>query len=116
MLFVSVPFDLTSLISYLAMALVATGVFLMLRRYTRNVRRRTRADARRSQMLNDIPSELRFRVYERDNYTCQRCGTKSDIQLDFIDAPPDSEPARMQNLTTRCARCAAIVRQSGIMR
>jgi 5-methylcytosine-specific restriction endonuclease McrA len=112
---VSSPVDPTSLISFAVMALVAAGVYLVLRNHARKVRERARNDSRRSQLLNDLPSELRFRVYERDNFTCQRCGTSLDVQVDFLEVTPESGPIRMQHLTTRCARCAAIVRQSGIM-
>jgi 5-methylcytosine-specific restriction endonuclease McrA len=101
--------------SFVLMMLLGAVIMVMISRHTTRVRERASADARRSRLLNDMPSELRFRVYERDSFTCQRCGTESDLQVDFLDDPPDDDQLRLNHLVTRCARCAAIVHQSGII-
>lgn len=101
--------------SLVLMILIGAVIMVMISRHTTRVRERASADARRSRLLNDMPSELRFRVYERDACTCQRCGTKSDLQVDFLTVPPDDDQLRLCELVTRCARCTAIVRQSGII-
>jgi hypothetical protein len=115
MLLVIMLVDPAQLASAIAMFVVVGVIAYVLRRQFRRVSNRARADAQRAKMLNDIPSELRFRAYERDHYTCQRCGTTSDLIVDFVDTPPVSEPVRLEDLITRCTRCVAIVRQSGIM-
>jgi hypothetical protein len=95
-----------------AMSLMFALLAVAAVRAGRRVRRQAQADTLRSEVLNQISSELRFRVYERDGYACQRCGAASDLQVEFASDPPEAGPVRLRALTTRCARCAAIVRQS----
>jgi hypothetical protein len=108
--------DPAQLASVIAMSFVVGIIVYVLRRQFRRVSNQARDDAQRARILNDIPSELRFRAYGRDDYTCQRCGTTSDLIVDFVDILPESGPVRLEDLITRCTRCVAIVRQSGIMR
>ena len=101
--------------STVGMILIATAIMVLISRHTARVRARVSADAQRVQLLNDIPSELRFRVYERDSYTCQRCGDSRDLLVDFVDDPPADDQVQLRRLISRCARCTAITRQSGII-
>jgi hypothetical protein len=103
-------------LSVLAMLLVIGVMALFLWQASLRVNRKAKQEATRARLLNEIPAELRFRVYERDGYTCQRCGRTSDLLVDFVDYHPERGPIRLQSLVTRCTRCAAITRQSGIMR
>ncbi len=109
-------FEPATLVSLAAILAVGWWVFTIVRRMVWRARASADADALRSRLLNEIPSELRFRVYERDQHTCQSCATTSDLIVDFVDEVPDHEPVRLQDLVTRCARCAAIERHSGMMR
>ena len=109
-------FEPATFISIVAILAIGWWVFAIVRRMVRRARASAEADAIRSRLLNEIPSELRFRVYERDQYICQSCGTQSDLIVDFTADVPDDPPVRLQDLITRCARCAAIERQSGMMR
>jgi endogenous inhibitor of DNA gyrase (YacG/DUF329 family) len=57
--------------------------------------------------------ELRKRVYERDNWTCQKCGIKcsnknndpTKIQCDHIIKERDGGSHNMSNLQTLCLKC-----------
>lgn len=109
-------FEPATFVSIVAMIAVGWWIFVIGRRMVSRARASADADALRSRLLNEIPSELRFRVYERDQYTCQSCGTQPDLIVDFMTDFPDQPPVRLQDLVTRCARCAAIERQSGMMR
>jgi len=47
---------------------------------------------------------------ERDNYTCQHCGTQDDLQVHHIDgngmtSPRESRNNDLDNLITLCRRC-----------
>jgi hypothetical protein len=107
--------DVSWIGSILITGLIVAIIAVMIFRYTARIRHQSSNAARRSRLLNELPSELRFRVYARDDYTCQRCGTSQDILVDFVDDPPDDDRIRLQYLTTRCSRCTAIVHQSGII-
>lgn len=56
---------------------------------------------------------IRFRkyiqkqVFERDNYTCQLCGVRGDLQVDHIQSWKDYVELRfdINNCRTLCARC-----------
>jgi hypothetical protein len=52
-----------------------------------------------------IPQHLRWEVFERDNFTCQHCGSRRYLSVDHI--VPESkggllEPANLQTLCRRC--------------
>lgn len=61
--------------------------------------------------LNDKPNhipvskELRFRVFERDNYTCQRCGKQYDLSLDHIKPRLLGGANTLDNLQVLCSAC-----------
>jgi hypothetical protein len=52
-----------------------------------------------------IPPDLRWAVWERDNFTCQNCGTRRSLAVDHIK--PESEGGLMvlDNLQTLCRTC-----------
>jgi hypothetical protein len=107
--------DPTQIALYGLALLPLVGVGWLLRRYALRTRQAARARSRRAQLLVDIPGELRWRVFERDRYTCQSCGTESDLLVDFVGEPPENGAVRLPKLTTRCVRCAAIARRSDTM-
>lgn len=52
-----------------------------------------------------IPSDLRWEIWQRDNFTCQECGARSNLSIDHII--PESRGGEMSfaNLRTLCKRC-----------
>lgn len=52
-----------------------------------------------------IPNNLRWEIWQRDNFTCQYCGAKSDLTLDHIHPESKGGTIDKNNLTTACRRC-----------
>jgi len=52
-------------------------------------------------------TEMQHLVFERDNYTCQLCGTTQDLQVDHIQPWAEYVELRfkMENCRTVCAKC-----------
>jgi len=52
-----------------------------------------------------IPSSIRWKIWERDNFTCQYCRSRSDLTVDHIH--PEALGGNMDesNLTTACRSC-----------
>jgi hypothetical protein len=52
-----------------------------------------------------IPEGLRWDIWERDGFTCQRCGIRRYLTVDHIK--PESEGGTMEpsNLQTLCKSC-----------
>jgi 5-methylcytosine-specific restriction endonuclease McrA len=56
----------------------------------------------------------RIKALERDNYTCQRCGTNDDLHVHHIDGlgtttPLDQRNNALENLQTLCRSCHTTV-------
>lgn len=58
-------------------------------------------DAKPSQ----ITEFLRWAVFERDNFTCKKCGSRSRLTADHILAESKGGEATMENLQTLCRSC-----------
>jgi len=59
-------------------------------------------------MRNEIPCGIRFKVLERDSFTCQYCGMSApDVVLHVDHIKPVSKGGTndMDNLITACAAC-----------
>lgn len=52
-----------------------------------------------------IPADLRWEVFERDNFTCLRCGSRRLLQADHIVAERKGGPTTLDNLQTLCKPC-----------
>ena len=52
-----------------------------------------------------IPTALRWAVWERDNYTCQDCGTRRNLSIDHIVPESKGGPTTLENLRTLCVPC-----------
>lgn len=55
-----------------------------------------------------ISNELRFKIFKRDNFTCQYCGRKApdvEIQIDHIVSVFSGGDNRASNLITACYKC-----------
>lgn len=52
-----------------------------------------------------IPAEIRWRIWERDNFTCKHCKTRKHLTIDHII--PESKGGKLvdSNLQTLCRRC-----------
>jgi 5-methylcytosine-specific restriction endonuclease McrA len=49
--------------------------------------------------------ELRERVFERDGWRCQHCGSLSELQLHHIQARSQLGNDAEENLITLCVQC-----------
>jgi hypothetical protein len=52
-----------------------------------------------------IPAELRWQVWERDNFTCRECGTRRNLSVDHIIPEVADGPMTLENLQTLCRSC-----------
>lgn len=52
-----------------------------------------------------IPAELRWAVWERDNFTCVQCGTRQNLSIDHIIPESKGGPMTLDNLQTLCSPC-----------
>lgn len=52
-----------------------------------------------------IPPELRWEVWERDDFTCLDCGTRRDLTVDHVQPESKGGPTTLDNLATRCRPC-----------
>jgi len=52
-----------------------------------------------------VPSELRWAVFERDNFTCSDCGSRRFLQVDHVLPEVRGGKTELDNLQTLCAQC-----------
>lgn len=52
-----------------------------------------------------IPPEIRWAVWERDNFTCLHCGSRKHLAVDHILAESKGGMMVLGNLQTLCGRC-----------
>lgn len=52
-----------------------------------------------------IPETLRWQVWERDNFTCQRCGSRQRLSVDHIIPESRGGALDLSNLQTLCRSC-----------
>lgn len=52
-----------------------------------------------------ISDDLRWRIWERDNFTCQHCGTRRHLAVDHILSVARGGLTEESNLQTLCDRC-----------
>lgn len=62
------------------------------------------ADLRRKEKITD---ELRWEIFERDNFTCQICGVRRCLTIDHIHPEILGGTLDKENLRTLCRRCNA---------
>lgn len=55
-----------------------------------------------------IPQKLRWAVFERDNFTCQSCGTRSNLAVDHIRPELLGGTIGLENLQTLCKSCNSV--------
>lgn len=52
-----------------------------------------------------VSNRLRFVVYNRDNYQCQKCGRTTDLEIDHIIPISKGGKTTLDNLQTLCRSC-----------
>lgn len=52
-----------------------------------------------------IPREIRWQVWERDNFTCQKCGSRRYLTVDHIFPESKGGTLDIDNLQTLCRLC-----------
>ena len=52
-----------------------------------------------------IPSDIRWAVWERDNFICQRCGARRHLSVDHIIPESKGGTLALDNLQTLCKLC-----------
>lgn len=52
-----------------------------------------------------IPESLRWEIWERDDFTCQYCGTRRHLTIDHILAESKGGTLDSDNLQTLCRNC-----------
>lgn len=52
-----------------------------------------------------IPADIRWAVWERDNFTCRKCGGRQNLAVDHITAESQGGTLSLDNLQTLCNNC-----------
>ena len=52
-----------------------------------------------------IPPDIRWQVWERDNFTCQDCGSRKKLEVDHIYPESKGGVLELSNLQTLCKSC-----------
>lgn len=52
-----------------------------------------------------IPADLRWEIWERDNFTCQHCGARRHLTIDHIYPEVRGGDLSPENLQTLCRPC-----------
>ena len=52
-----------------------------------------------------IPNDLRWTVWERDNFTCLHCGVRRDLTIDHVYPEALGGSTNLENLQTLCRSC-----------
>lgn len=60
-----------------------------------------------------IPPELRWEVWERDNFNCQICGRRRNLTVDHIVPESKGGKLELDNLQTLCKSCNSRKGSSG---
>ena len=56
----------------------------------------------------NVPADLRWKVFQRDNFTCKRCGAREHLSLDHIVPQKKQVNNDLSNLQTLCMTCNRI--------
>ena len=63
------------------------------------------SEIKRTSQKEPIPPEIRWAVWERDNFTCQHCGVRRDLSIDHRVPESRGGGIEMDNLQTLCSKC-----------
>lgn len=53
----------------------------------------------------NIPADLRWAVWERDNFTCKKCGSRRQLAIDHVMPESKGGETVRENLQTLCVKC-----------
>ncbi len=53
----------------------------------------------------NIPADLRWQVWERDNFTCKQCGGRTHLTADHVVPESRGGSTALDNLQTLCRSC-----------
>lgn len=53
----------------------------------------------------NIPSDVRWSVWERDNFTCKHCGSRKNLSIDHIVPESKGGETTIENCQTLCKSC-----------
>ena len=56
-------------------------------------------------LKKSIPKEIRWEIWERDNFTCLFCETRRDLTIDHIIPESKGGTLNINNLQTLCRSC-----------
>jgi len=56
----------------------------------------------------NIPHWLKWKVWERDDFTCKFCGKRKDLSVDHIQPESFGGKLEIENLQTLCRSCNSI--------
>jgi len=59
----------------------------------------------RRDLKTAIPDSLRWGIWERDDFTCQHCGTRRYLSVDHVTPEIKGGTTTADNLQTLCRRC-----------
>lgn len=55
-----------------------------------------------------IPNDIRWNIWQRDNFTCQYCGRRENLSVDHIYPESRGGATTENNLATACRKCNSI--------
>ena len=64
-----------------------------------------RTNSMRPKKQGPPSKELKWKVWERDNFTCVTCGARRDLTLDHILPTSRGGATSYENLQTMCGHC-----------
>lgn len=54
---------------------------------------------------DSISDKIRWKIWERDNFTCKKCGSRKFLQVDHIFPESKGGKTILKNLQTLCEQC-----------
>ena len=66
---------------------------------------RKRTEKEESNKKEKIPDSIKWAVWERDNFTCQHCGSRKNLSVDHIIPESKGGQLTMENTQTLCCKC-----------
>ena len=64
-----------------------------------------RSEIKQIYKKHPIPSNIRWELWQRDNFTCQQCGRRQFLTIDHIYPESKGGDIELSNLQTLCRSC-----------
>ena len=71
----------------------------------KNERRKVADNKKAGNKVDKISDQVRWEVWERDNFTCVHCGSRRDLSIDHIYPQSKGGKATLENCQTLCRKC-----------